>query len=449
MLFNQNLNLKSITTDQLHVLAATWFGMLFDGMDMSIYVLTLYPSLSELLMTKSHATVGIYGSIILAIFLFGWTSGALIFGILADYIGRTKTLIITVLLYAICTGLCATSHSWQELAFYRFLVGCGIGGEISIGGVMLSEYWSGKARLHATSFLQCAFNVGCLFLAIVGLALGSFGWRVLYVAGIIPALLAIYIRSKLVDTPEVNKIRAQRLTLQKKPKHELNPGESNLLKFTFFELFEPKNLRRVLIVCTLASTTMAGHYAVVSWIPAWINQLTGTSAIQERSIATIVLNTGAILGALSGGLLITFLGRPKSFRFAFAGAFACCLGMYLTVKSFGMPLLAWALVAGFFVMIPYTYLFIYVPELFSTHIRATAFGFSIQAGRIFAGILALIGGQLVAAFGGSYASAGACVASVYIVGFIVSFFMPKSDGTVTAEYIPESPKNSQVVSVSS
>ena len=437
MLFN-NFNLKSVTNNQLHVLMATCFGMLFDGMDMSIYILTLYPSLSELLMTKSHATVGVYGSIILAIFLFGWTSGALIFGILADYIGRTRTLIITVLLYAVCTGLCATSHSWQELAFYRFLVGCGIGGEISIGGVMLSEYWSGKARLHATGVLQAAFSAGCLLLAILGLLLGNFGWRALYIAGVIPALLAIYIRSKLVDPPEVSKIRSQRLSLKRKPKHELSVSESKLLQFTFFELFEWQNLRKVLIVCTLASTAMAGQYAVVSWIPAWINQLTGTNAVQERSIATIVLNSGAIFGALTGGFVITLLGRAKSFRFAFTGAFICCLGLYLTVKSFGFPLLAWALVAGFFVMAPYTYLFIYVPELFSTHLRATAFGFSIQTGRIFAGILALVGGQLVSAFGGSYALAGACVASVYIIGFIISFFLPKSDGSVVTEYaLPE------------
>ena len=431
MLFNHNFNLRDIPSSQIHVLLATCFGMLFDGMDMSIYVLTLFPSLSELLMTKSHATVGVYGSIILAVFLFGWTLGALLFGILADYIGRIKTLIVTVLLYAACTGLCATSHSWQELAFYRFLVGLGIGGEISIGGVMVSEYWSGKARLHATGILQSAFSAGCLLLAALGLILGGFGWRALYIAGIIPAILAIYIRSKLTDPPEVEKIRNYRIKLTQKPKHELNKDESKLLKFTFFELFEWQNLRKVFMICILASTAMAGQYAVVSWVPAWINQMTGTNAIQERSIATMVLNGGAIFGALTGGFLIDFLGRAKAFRISFVGAFICCLGMYLTVKTFGASLLAWALIAGFFVMAPYTYLFIYVPELFNTHLRATAFGFSIQTGRIFAGVLALIGGQLVALFGGSYALAASAVASVYIIGFIATFFLPKSNGVVS------------------
>jgi MFS family permease len=417
------------------VLLATWFGMLFDGMDMSIYVLTLFPCLSELLQTQSHAIVGAYGSIVLAVFLFGWTLGAVFFGVLADYVGRTKVLIITVLLYAICTGLCAMSHTWQELAFYRFLVGFGIGGEISIGGVILSEYWSGRARLHATGVLQSAFNLGCLLLAVMSLVLGHLGWRPLYIVGVIPALLAIYIRFKLEDPPDAQAVRERRLSLKAQPKVKLDLAQTKLLRPTFLELFEWQNLQKSLLIIVLASTAMAGQYAVVSWIPAWINQLTGTAAVQERAVATIVLNIGAILGALTGGIFISFLGRAKAFRLAFTGALICCLGMYLTTKSFGIALLAWALVGGFFVMAPYTYLFIYVPELFNTHLRATAFGFSIQAGRVFAGILALVGGQLVAKFGGSYALAGASVSLVYIVGFVASFFLPKSTGIVATEFI--------------
>jgi hypothetical protein len=87
-----------------------------------------------------------------------------------------------------------------------------------------------------------------------------------------------------------------------------------------------------------------------------------------------------------------------------------------------------------FATAPYTYLFIYVPELFNTHIRATAFSISIQAGRIFAGVLAITGGQLISKFSGSYAHAGACVSLVYVIGWIVSFFLPKSSGAVAAEF---------------
>src|SRR5271170_5859318 len=112
---------------QWHVLLATWLGEMFDGMDASIFVLVLFPALSELLNTKSHSIVGLHGSYILATFMVGWAIGGIGFGILADYIGRARTLVYTILLYAIFTGLCALSHNWQEMAIYRFLVGCGIG----------------------------------------------------------------------------------------------------------------------------------------------------------------------------------------------------------------------------------------------------------------------------------------------------------------------------------
>src|SRR5258706_14343324 len=91
-----------------HVLIATWLGGVFDGMDSSIFALVLFPALSELLGTKSHAIVGLHGSYIIALFMVGWAVGSMTFGVLSDYIGRARTLCITILLYAFCTGLCAT-----------------------------------------------------------------------------------------------------------------------------------------------------------------------------------------------------------------------------------------------------------------------------------------------------------------------------------------------------
>ncbi len=417
----------------IHVLIACWLGMVFDGMDASIYVLTLHPSLSELLNTASATEIGWHGAIVMAVFMLGWTVGAIGFGMAADYIGRVRTLMVTVLLYAICTGLCATSHSWQELAFYRFLVGCGIGGEISIGGVMLAEFWKGKARLHATGIMQTGFSCGVLLLAAANLVIGHFGWRWLYVLGILPALLAIYVRLKLDDPQDFKAVRAERRRLKGAGREGLAGADSRLLRSPFVQLFSRENLARTVVVVILASTACIGTYAVISWIPAWVNQLTGTLAVAERSYTVMARDLGAILAAATGGIFVLWLGRRNAFRMAFTGALVSCIAMFLTVKAFGTGLFAWAFVVGFFVLAPYTYLFIYVPELFDTRLRATAFGFSIQLGRIFAGIAALIGGQLIGLFGGSYARACACVSLVYIVGLVATFFMPHSDGVVRLE----------------
>jgi MFS family permease len=420
-----------------HVLLATWFGMLFDGMDASIYVLTLYPSLSELLNTTSHATVGSIGAIVIAVFMFGWTLGAVCFGLLADYIGRVKTLIITVLLYTICTGLCATSHSWEQLALYRFLVGMGIGGEISIGGVMVAECWFGKSRLHATGGLQTAYGCGCLLLAAINMAIGHLGWRYLYVVGMVPALLAIYVRLKLKELPDAEAVRRYRAHLMKQPGEMLSDAQSKFLRFPFFELFTHSYLTKTVAIVAMSSTTCMGYWAVVAWIPAWINQLTGTAAVQERSLAMLIQNLAAILAAASGGWIVLRLGRAWSFRMAFIGSLISCIAMFLGTKVFGPALLTWISLAGFFTVAPFTYLFIYIPELFETRLRATAFGFSMQFGRIFAGLAAIMGGQLISLFGGSYATAGACVSLLFLLGIIASFFLPYSDGCVSTEMASE------------
>ena len=152
---------KSITgPSRWHALLATWLGGVFDGMDSSIFAIVLYPSLSDLLNTTSHAVVAVHGSYIIALFMFGWAAGAIIFGTAADHFGRARVLTFTIILYALCTGLCATAHSWQELGFYRFLVGAGIGGEMGIDGVHLSECWTSKTREHAVGAMATSLGFG-------------------------------------------------------------------------------------------------------------------------------------------------------------------------------------------------------------------------------------------------------------------------------------------------
>jgi MFS family permease len=402
---------------------------MFDGMDASIFVLVLFPALSELLNTKSHSVVGVHGSYILATFMVGWAIGGIVFGILADRIGRARTLVYTILLYAICTGLCGLSHSWQEMAFYRFLVGCGIGGEISIGGVLMAECWTGKSRLHATGAMCTSFGFGYITAAMLNLLVGAHGWRWLFLAGVVPAILTAYIRAKLTEPVQFELTREYKQRLRAKPKGALSEEEAAILRPTIMQIFSRENRARTLLSICLASTAIVGYWAVLSWIPPWINQLTGTAAVQERSFAAFALNIGAICSAFLAGSMVIYLGRRASFAIGYMGALICCLGMFLTTKTFGMPLVAWCFAVGFFAVVIFTLLFIFVPESFETKLRATAMGFCIQVGRLVAALAALTGGQLISLFGGSYAMAGATVALFYVVGIVASAFVkpPKED----------------------
>ena len=120
---------KDLTPYQWRVLLCTCLGWALDIMDGYLYAIILFPAMSDLLGTSESAVIGLYGGIVLSIFMTGWALGGLIFGPIADRYGRAKTMAITILIYASFTGLCGIAGSWQELALYRFLTGIGIGGE--------------------------------------------------------------------------------------------------------------------------------------------------------------------------------------------------------------------------------------------------------------------------------------------------------------------------------
>ena len=142
-------------------------------------------------------------------------------------------------------------------------------------------------------------------------------------------------------------------------------------------------------------------------------------------------------------------------EFAFAGALLCFLGMFATVKSFGLPLLIWVFFVGFFAHLPFACTFMYAPELFPATIRGTAMGFTLQSSRLIGALAALLGGQLVSFFSGSYATAASCVAWFYLVGMVASFFMTSTTGEVVPAGLKElasaggmaNPLNSSVANV--
>ena len=145
-----------VTRYQWIVLFVAWLGWVFDSMDATIYALVLHPALHDLLRVQSGGAVsqeaiGWYGGIILSIFLIGWAIGGVVFGVLADRFGRTKTLVFTILIYAVFTGLAALSSNWWQLALYRFLTALGIGGEWAAGAALVAEVWPEAKRADRKS----------------------------------------------------------------------------------------------------------------------------------------------------------------------------------------------------------------------------------------------------------------------------------------------------------
>lgn len=436
---------KAKSNSKWHALSASWLGEAFDAMDASLYFIVLYPAISELLRSRNDVAIGQIGSVVLAIFMFGWFLGAIGFGALADKIGRRKTMMITILVYSIATGLCALSHSWQELALYRFVVGCGIGGEICLGTVVIAEFWKGRSRLWATCALESSFNIGLMMSAGFNAAIGSYGWRWLFIAGVIPAILTLYIRSKLKESESFKQMDSSRKSLKAIPRNELTDTHKALLMSPWKQLMQPELRGKLIVTATLGTSAVIGYWACVAWIPAWINQLTGSLAISERSMATTVFSIGGLIGCFATPFLLDRMGRANVMKVAFGGGLLATMAMFLTVKEYGAALMVWSFAVGILTNMQFAALQIYIPEAFPTNVLASAAGICFGAGRIFAVALALCGAQLIGFYDGSYALASATLSLVYVVGFVAAFHLYETNGQVAGVWLPdEEPESSSI-----
>lgn len=189
---------EGVSRYQWLVLFVAWLGWVFDAMDATIYAIVLHPALHDLLESSGQPVtselIGWYGGIIFSVFLIGWALGGIFFGVIADHVGRTKTLIATILIYAVFTGLAALSHDWWHLAIYRFLTALGIGGEWAAGAALVAETWREEKRAGAAGILQSAWAAGFFLAALFNLLLKGFGWRVLFAVGILPAFVSLLVR---------------------------------------------------------------------------------------------------------------------------------------------------------------------------------------------------------------------------------------------------------------
>ena len=401
---------SQITTYQWRVLICACLGWALDIMDGYLYAIILFPAMSDLLGTSESAQIGLYGGVVLSIFMIGWALGGLIFGPIADRYGRAKTMAITILIYASFTGLCGIAGSWQELAVYRFLTGIGIGGEWAAGAALIAESWPAKARAKAAGIMQASGGIG-FFLAIgLYLFIGPYGWRWVFALGVLPAIVAFYIRWSLEEPERWTKAKANQ-----------NP----------LPLLLKKPVRRdVLIGTGLAVVATFGYQGAIQWVPSWIAAMLhaqGTrQVIPQVSLVTTTLTTGGIIGCLCLPFIADRWGRKHALLIYFLGALVSVPTTFLLARELSHAVLA-APIMGFFAAGVTTGFAIYFPELFPTAIRATAQGFCFNFARFFSAAGPLLAGVLTSAHG-SFAPAIATIGSIYFFGLIILIFARETKG---------------------
>src|SRR5215468_5166043 len=204
---------RSLDRSQWNILLAANLGWLFDGFELYALFLTVGPAMRALLDPVQYPQIPAYIGTVVSITLLGWGIGGIVGGLLADYIGRKRTMIFAILAYSVTTGLTAISFDWISFAILRFLVGIAIGSEWATGSSMMAELWPDHARGRGAGLMQCGIGIGNFVASFVWLyvsALGPDSWRYLYLIGVLPALLTLWIRSSIPESAKWEQADARR-----------------------------------------------------------------------------------------------------------------------------------------------------------------------------------------------------------------------------------------------
>ena len=419
---------SSIGKASLRALIASWLGWMFDGYETYALVLVMGSAVHQLLPPERLPRASAYIGGLLAATMLGWAMGGVGAGILADYFGRRRTLMLSILCYAVFSGLAAISWDYWSLLAFRFLVGLGLGAEWGPGAAIVAEQWAPASRGKAGGVLHAAYGVGLLLASGIWLfvsRLGQSSWRYMFLVGILPALLLLYVR-RWVDEPAVwtETSRNRREAQQRVQMGKGSLHDKQLVRFTVSEILSDHELRRRIGILLLMSvTTVVGWWSASTWIPEFAAQLNARSLSQMQqssSMIGLMFSLGSVAGFLTLGFFADTVGRKPTIWFYYLGALVVTVCYFLFARE-RTALLVMAGVNGFFSSGQFAWMTIYLPELFPTRVRGTAMSLVFDTSRSIAGFGPLLAGWLVTLFGG-IGNAAAVMSLIYIVGLIATPF---------------------------
>src|SRR6516225_3328829 len=400
-----------------------WTGWTLDGIDSVIYALVLSPALTELLpksgIKPTPANVGLAGSTLFGLFLVGWGL-SLIWGPIADKFGRTRVLAATIFVYAIFTGAAAMSQTVWQLGLFRLLAGIGIGGEWALAGTYVAEAWPEDRRKMGAGYLQTGYYAGFFLAAALNYTVGvHFGWRAMFLTGAVPVFVAIMILTRVKESDKWQKAEA-RDVVHVKPMREI---------------FGPTYRRRTWVMCALLTIAIIGLWAGAVYEPSAVIQLATRAgmakpeATKMASMATGLLSIGTILGCLALPPLAERIGRKKTLAVYFAGMAVAIIGSFgwaFYLPNGLAPFIAWLFVLGFFGG-NFALFSLWLPELFETRVRATAFAFCTSFGRfVGAGVNFLLGAAVLHTH--TLGVPVALTAVAFVIGLFIIPLAPETHG---------------------
>ncbi len=363
--------LRDLSPHQWRSGIAAWLGWLFDGLDLHLYTLVATPFVAELLaVDQKDPSVGRYGSWIQAAFLIGWALGGGFFGRIGDRVGRARALMFTILTYAMFTGLAVFAQTWWQLMICRFLAALGIGGEWAVGAALLSETWPHRWRPWIAATLQSAVNVGILLAMIAGLAMKDLPSRYLFLVGILPALIVVWIRKAVPEPEEWHQAKL----------HAKGSGPG------VWDLFRGGVRRITVLTILVCALSLTAHWAFMFWCVQHLWNMPGLenwTDPQKKSLAgaaMIILMVSSIAGNYIAAGIAKWIGYRRTIAWMCVGYFAAMFLTYNVTRTY-LGVMGWlpalGVCSGLFGLFT-----MYLPPLFPTLLRTTGAGFCYNIGRV-------------------------------------------------------------------
>jgi MFS family permease len=401
---------REITAKQWYALFAGQLGWALDAFDVMLYSFCLTTIMDEWHLKPAAA------GFMVTVTLFASSFGGILFGEVADRIGRKKALMATVLLFSICSGLSGLAQNLTQLAIARAVLGLGMGGEWASGALLVSETWPAQHRGKAIGFMQSGWAIGYIAAAIAGATiLPRFGWRAMFFVGIAPALFTLWIRRR-VDEPAIW-LEARRKGVT--ARHAAG---------SFVRIFD-KDLIRFTLLCTLTSAfVMFAYWGLFTWMPGFLAQPLEKGGaglgIAKAPIWIIPMMIGALIGYISFGFIADRIGRRPTFA-AYLVISAVLVWIFGNTRD-ATQLMVLGPLVGFFGSGYFSVFGAFIAELYPTRARGAGVGFCYNAGRMLSAFAPTLIGSLSVKYG--LGGALSFVAIAFLGGAISIFFLPETRG---------------------
>ncbi len=404
-----------------------WAGWSLDAADFGLYSLVLRPALIDLLGGNPPLTdIGKYGGLLAMAGLFGWAIGGFTFGILADYIGRVRTLAFSIAIYAVFTAMQGLSIGLWDFAIYRFIAGLGTGAELMVGIPLLAETLGETHRAKIGSVMMTGGAVGFFVASWAYGLVGGYGWRYVFFLGILPAILLAVIRRRMFEPERFADVRERRQAVA--AGRATAADDHQFMRFVPLQLFNRDNRYNTMVGVLFGLGSLLAVWTTVIWLPTILSLMAQKSGVDANAAAPFVSrgmmlwSGGGFFGYIVFGFLADLIGRRGTVSLFSLGTVAAGLTLYLALPAYEPWYPVVLPIFGFFVIGVFSGYAIYLPELFPTQIRSTAVGFCTGSARIITSFGPLVAGLLVGAFGGSFNRVTAfmtCFALVSIVAMLL------------------------------